>query len=117
MIPQQTSNAIDKAHRHAGSPRMPRKGSYLIARLLMRFDNWLLSLVGLEHNETLFTWIYVILVFLVAIAAGYVAKFFILAIVKRIGKHLLSDWYQNLTQIHSSPRPAASSRHWYSSSC
>lgn len=99
MIPNQTTNALDKLTDMQLSPHA-EESSYLIARLLMRFDNWLLSLVGLEHNETLFTWIYVILVFLVAIAAGYVAKFFILAIVKRIGKHLLSDWYQNLTQIH-----------------
>ena len=98
MIPQQTTNALDKLPDVELSGHA-EESTYLVARLLMRFDDWLLNLVGLGHDHALFTWIYVILVFLVSIGVGYVAKWIILNVVRRIGKHLLSDWYQNLTSV------------------
>lgn len=74
------------------------KGTYLIARLLMRAVNFLLGIFGLEHNATLFTIVYAVLVFLVALAVGNIAKWIILGFARLLSKKLTADWYGFLQQ-------------------
>lgn len=99
MIPHELTHAAEKVPdvvlgTHA------EESTYFIARWMMRCIEWLLHLFGLEKNETLFTVLYALFVFIVAIAVGYVAKWIILYIARKLGKHLTSDWYQNLTQYN-----------------
>lgn len=53
--------------------------TYFLASLMMNIVNWLLGLVGLEHNQTIVTWTYAVVVFVVSIAIGYIAKWLNLA--------------------------------------
>ncbi len=98
MLPHHASGTLGNMPQVELTPHA-EESTYYIATMLMKFDNRLLQFVGLENNQTLFNWIYVILVFIVALAVGYVAKWIILFIVRKVGKHLISDWYHNLTQV------------------
>ena len=72
------------------------QNTYTVARWIMGIVNWLLSLVGLEHNTTLFLWIYAALVFVISIGIGYVVTWVILGSVKLIGKRLKTPLYQGV---------------------
>ena len=87
-----------------GLPNFPitgeTQGTYAIAHLLMEIVNWFLSLFHAEHNATLFTFVYSLLVFLVSCLVGYIIKWIILGIVRIIGKRLKGKGYDALTNDH-----------------
>lgn len=62
--------------------------SYFIADILMKVTNWLINLIGQGKNETLFTWVYAILVFAVSLFIGFIVRSIVLFIVKRLGKFI-----------------------------
>lgn len=72
--------------------------TYFLASLMMNIVNWLLGLVGLEHNQTIVTWTYAVVVFVVSIAIGYIAKWLILGGVRRLSRHWDNDLYRFLRQ-------------------
>lgn len=72
------------------------ESSYFIARVLMKCVYWLLDVLGLEHNSTLFLLIYAIIVFLVAFGIGLLAKWVIVFILNKIGPHVKNDLYEYL---------------------
>lgn len=74
--------------------------TYFIAQILMDADKFLLSLVGLEHNVTVFTVVYAVLVFLLAYAVGLVLQWLVVAVIHKFGDHFHSDLYQNLHAKH-----------------
>lgn len=76
------------------------QGTYEIAKLLMKVVYWFLSLFGWEHNETLFTACYAVIVFIISIIVGYVVKWIVLFIVRKLGHRLHDDVYQFLTEEH-----------------
>ncbi|MDE6577304.1 MAG: mechanosensitive ion channel family protein [Muribaculaceae bacterium] len=87
MIPEQTHEVVATVPKVALS-EPGQEGTYAIAHLLMKLVHFLLSLVGLENNETLFTIVYAALVFLIAIGVGYAVKWIVMAIMRHLGKHL-----------------------------
>lgn len=103
MIPQQVAEQAGKAASqvpHMDLSTTAEEGSYFIARIIIKVVRFILDLIGQGHNSTLFQWIYAILVFLVAIGIGYVCKWIVLGIVRKIGKHLSMSWYADLTTYH-----------------
>lgn len=72
------------------------ESTYFIARILMDASNFLLRLIGQEHNVNLQTAVYASLVFLVSLGVGYILKLLIVFISRRLGKHLNSDIYHLL---------------------
>lgn len=72
------------------------ESSYFIARLLMRFCNWLLNLVGIENNENLFVWLYVAVVFAVSFAAGTIIKWIVVLTLRKLSPHVKSPLYRHL---------------------
>ena len=76
------------------------ESSYAIARIIMRCVNWILSLVGLENNSFIFTAVYAIVVFFLAIVIGQMAKWVILGIVDHLSKLIKYDIYIRLQQSH-----------------
>ena len=72
--------------------------TYFLASLMMNIVNWLLGIVGLEHNPTIVTWTYTVVVFIVSFAIGYVAKWIILGGVRRLSRHWDNDLYRFLRQ-------------------
>ncbi|MCH5236282.1 MAG: mechanosensitive ion channel [Muribaculaceae bacterium] len=88
MMPQ-----VDLSHPAA-------QGTYAIAHVLMKVVHWFLSLFHLEENTTLFTAIYAILVFIISIGVGYVVKWIMIFIVRKIGKRFHNAAYVALTDDH-----------------
>ena len=50
------------------------ESTYAIATWIMRLVYTILDFFELEHYSSLFTWLYAILVFVIALAVGYVVK-------------------------------------------
>lgn len=73
--------------------------SYVIADLLMKASYWILSVIGQQHNGVLLTWVYALLVLFLSLGIGYVVKFIVLFIVRRLGKVINSD-INNVLQEH-----------------
>lgn len=73
---------------------------YTVAKVIMTAVNWLLSLVGLEHNNFIFTTVYAILVFLISILIGQAAKWMILLAVNHLSKIVKYDVYLRLRDSH-----------------
>ena len=76
------------------------EGTYAIAHLLMEITHWFLSLFHWEHNATLLTAVYAVLVFLISWGVGYIVKWIVLAVVRAIAKRYQSATYQALTAGH-----------------
>ena len=99
--------SIDTIPKTIGSTGLPdmtltdgSHGTYAIAHLLMEAAGWIMRVLHLGRNGTLFTVIYAILVFIVAWIVGYVIKWIILGIVRGVGKRLNGPTYQALTDNH-----------------
>lgn len=74
--------------------------TYAIARLIMGIDDFLIGLIGQQDNETLFNWVYAILVFIVAWGVGIVVQWLLVKILRGVGKHLHNDYYSMLTEAN-----------------
>lgn len=74
------------------------QGTYFLAKTLMRFSDWILSLVGLERNETLFTWLYIAVVFCVAMIVGMAIKWLVVFILDKLKPYVKSKVYTNLVE-------------------
>lgn len=72
------------------------ESTYFLARKLMEFSDWLLSLIGLEKNESVFTWLYIIVVFLVSMVVGMCLKWLIVFILDKLKPYIKSKVYTNL---------------------
>lgn len=85
-----------------GIPSLPgeNQGTYAIAHWLMEVVKGFLSLFHAEHNDTLFTFVYAVLVFLISCLVGYIIKWIILGIVRVIGRRLKGKGYDALTADH-----------------
>lgn len=71
---------------------------YTVAKWIMKGVDWLLHLVGLEHNQFLATALYAIAVFLIAIGIGQVVKWVILYVVDHLSKVVKYDLYTRLRE-------------------
>lgn len=93
MIPLEVEKGALEAMPKVDLSEPAQESTYAIAKLLMKGVDSLLAFVGLEHNSTLFTIIYASLVFLLAIAVGYLVKWFVLFLMNHIGPKLHSLIY------------------------
>ena len=55
------------------------QGTFIVADWLMDLVRWFLGLFHAEHNGTLFTFVYAVLVFLLSWGVGYILKWIIWA--------------------------------------
>ncbi len=99
MIPQEIEKVAENLPKVVLSGDA-QDGTYEIASLMMKAVHWLLSLVGLENNSTLFTIIYAVLVFLVAWGVGYVVQWIVVQIAKKVSAHLHSELYGHILEEH-----------------
>lgn len=76
------------------------EGYWTIAKLIMKADGWLLSLVGLEDNHFIFTAVYAILVFLIAYFIGQAVRWIVLQIVDHLSKVVKYDIYTRLRELN-----------------
>lgn len=84
----------------AVTPDATEEGTYFIARTLMSLSQWLLDLVGLGKHTQLFTWVYIIIVFLFAMAIGMLIKWFTVYVLDKLKPHIRSNIYASLVDRH-----------------
>ena len=73
---------------------------YKIARVLMDLVRTFLGWFGAEHNQTLFIWLYAILVVAVAAAVGELLKWIVVAVLRGLSPRVKSNFYKYLVQNH-----------------
>ncbi|MDE7160636.1 MAG: mechanosensitive ion channel family protein [Muribaculaceae bacterium] len=73
------------------------ENTYFLARWVMKIVEWLLNLIGMGGDETLFLWTYAIAVFAIAWGIGTVAQWIILLIVRVWKRHWKTQFFQYLT--------------------
>lgn len=74
--------------------------TYTVARLIMDCVYWILDLVGLAHNHTIFLFAYAVIVFAISVGVGYLCSWAIMIAVNQIGKHHHGQMYQYLREAH-----------------
>ena len=53
--------------------------SYAVAEVIMKVVDWILGIFGLEHNQTLVTFLYAAVVFGVALIVGWITQWIVLS--------------------------------------
>ena len=79
---------------------LTEESTYFIARIIMKLVDWILKLIGMEHNETLFMIIYASLVFMAAWGIGLVVSWIVMVMVRKVGKHWKWSIYEKLTRAN-----------------
>lgn len=100
LIPQQAAHAVAETIPHIDLGHHTEENYYEIAKIIMKIDDWILSLFGLSHDSALFIWIYSILVFLLALVIGWVVQHFVVYISRQVSKRFSSDIYERLRTHH-----------------
>ncbi len=73
--------------------------SYEIARLTMGVVDWILGIFGLDHNQTLVTFVYAAVVFGVSLVVGYITQWILFRIIRFITKRYNSGFYNSLADV------------------
>lgn len=73
--------------------------SYTTAQLIMKVVDWILGVFGLEHNQTLVTFLYAAVVFGVSLVVGYIAQLIIFGLTRALAKRWGSDLYESLVSF------------------
>lgn len=76
------------------------QGTFAIAHWLMDAVHWFLGLFHLDHDSTLFTFVYAVLVFCISFAVGWILQWIVLGVVRLVGKKLKGKGYDALTADH-----------------
>ena len=71
--------------------------SYQVASFVMKIVDWILGLLGLEHNDTLVTFLYAAVVCCIALIVGWAVQWVILKIVELIARRTSAVTYKALT--------------------
>lgn len=98
LIPEALKHKEEAPMPHVELSGVSEESYYTVAHWIMSAVNWVLSLVGLEHNTFLSTTLYAILVFLIAIIIGQAAKWVILMAVNHLSKIVKYDVYVRLKE-------------------
>lgn len=92
-IAEDTAKAIPEAMLGAQA----EQNTYFLARWVMKIVDWLLELIGMGDNETMFLWVYAIAVVAIAWGVGTVVQWVILFIVRIWRHHWKAEFFQYLT--------------------
>lgn len=74
------------------------QSSYFVARLFMKFCHWLLDIVGLSHDETLFIWLYIGVVFIFSMFVGMMLKWIVVFTLHKLEPHIKAPLYGHLVE-------------------
>ena len=73
--------------------------SYETAQWIMKVVDWILGIIGLEHNQTIVTILYAAVVLAVSLLVGYAAKWIIFRLVRAVAKRWGTEVYQDLKSV------------------
>lgn len=71
-----------------------------ITEMVMHIVEWMLGLVGLQHNPTVATVVYAAVVFAIAIGIGVVVKWIVLGVARKVAEHIDGGFYKSLIAKH-----------------
>ena len=72
--------------------------SYALAHIIMNVVDWLLGIFGLDHNQTVVTFLYAAVVLGVSLLAGWLAQWIIFRVVRGIARRRESDLCTSMVQ-------------------
>ncbi len=72
--------------------------SYDLATFIMKVVDWILSVFGLEHNDTVVTFFYAVVVLGIALVVGYVVQWLLFSLLRLITRRWSGSTYVDLTQ-------------------
>ena len=72
--------------------------SYDLATFIMKVVDWILSVFGLEHNSTVVTFFYAVVVFGISLVVGYVVQWLLFSLLRLITRRWSGATYVDLTQ-------------------
>lgn len=97
-------NLISIANEVVPTFKLPTDGTqettYALARLLMGWVNWIMKTLHLPENDTIFIWIYAILVFGIAVLVGTILQWVLVKILRKLDSHVNYQIYKNLVSHH-----------------
>ncbi|MDE6277823.1 MAG: mechanosensitive ion channel family protein [Muribaculaceae bacterium] len=74
--------------------------SYAIAQLIMKVVDWILGIFGLDHYQTLVTFLYAAVVLGISLVVGWIVQWIVLSIVRIIARRWNGGMYRGLTNVH-----------------
>lgn len=74
--------------------------SYTIARITMNVVDWILGIFGLEHNQTLVTFLYAAVVFCISLLVGWLVQWLVFHAVRLIARKWNSEMYDCLSDVN-----------------
>ena len=99
---------LPQALREEAHPELPvvhthgvaAESTYTIAKVIMSAVEWILDLFGLGSHDSLFTFIYAAVVFLIAFAIGQIVKIIVVFVADHLSKVVKSDLYMGMRDSH-----------------
>ena len=73
--------------------------SFVLSQWTMNVVDWILHLFGLEHNQTLVTTLYAIVVLGIALIVGWIVQWALLKVLRAIARRWNSAVYQDLSSV------------------
>lgn len=73
--------------------------SYELATIVMSVVDWILGIFGLEHNTTLVTFVYAVVVFGISLVVGYIVQWILFALLRVITKKWNGATYNDLVEV------------------
>ncbi len=96
MIPQEILRRTIENVPHVQLSETTEENYYAIARLIMKWVNWILGLIGEQGNSGLFTVLYALIVFGLSLGIGILVRWIVLGVTRFLGKRLATDIYSKL---------------------
>lgn len=75
-----------------------QESTYAIARLLMGWVKHIMTFLHISNNETIFIWLYAILVLGIAVLAGTIVQWILVLLLRALDKHINFDFYKDLVK-------------------
>lgn len=73
--------------------------SYELASVIMKVVDWILAIFGLEHNNTIVTFFYAVVVFGIAIVVGYIVQWLLFSLLRVVTRRWNGATYTDLTGV------------------
>ncbi|MCH5233127.1 MAG: mechanosensitive ion channel [Muribaculaceae bacterium] len=100
MIEAAKKSVMEIPDVHVNLSHPAAQSTYEIASLLMKIVKWFLGLFHAEDNNTLFTALYALLVFIIAWGVGWLVQWCLIFILRKIGHKWKGTAYSALTDEH-----------------
>ncbi|MDE7382210.1 MAG: mechanosensitive ion channel family protein [Muribaculaceae bacterium] len=100
MLPEELVKGAIENVPHVQFSHETEQNYYAIARLIMKWVNWLLGIIGEQGNQNLFTILYAAIIFGLALGIGIIVSWIVIGITRLLARKIETDIYTKLRQRH-----------------